>query len=68
MAEEAKRITVEVDRWELAAILNMHSARVAKLGAEAAAYAYGLDKDDLECASQTAVRIQELLKRAHEFR
>lgn len=61
MAQQAKRIAVEIDSWELAAVLRYHSQELVQLSAEMASIQpVHPDSDDLEEATRIAERVREL--------
>jgi hypothetical protein len=62
-----KRIAIEVDRHELAAILRFHSDDLAKLGVDLAVSPLSADDDDLDHAARVSARIHELVALVKEF-
>ena len=63
---KTKRIAIEVDRYELAAVINYHSSNLAKVGA-GLTHSFKADADDLYWAERTAIRLQDLVKIAQAF-
>ena len=64
---EVTRVTVELDQWELAAVLNFYTTALARLGTAAAEAPMMVDDFDIDCATRYAKRVQELYALAREF-
>jgi hypothetical protein len=64
--DEPKRVAIEVNKFEMAALLNHYTSDLAKLGKEMVGIV-GLDQDELEWARRVALRVQELLKASEQL-